>query len=123
MRVLGPAIKIPFWDHWETALLGQILAEALLANFCHLKALGPAIEIPFWDHWETALLGQVLAEGLLDANFCQLKAYGPAIKIPFWDHWETALLGQISAGNTNQSMCRAWAHLLGHKSNLLRVFT
>ena len=59
----GPAMKIPFWDHWETALLGQILAERFLeANLCHLSALGPAMKIPFWDHWETALLGQILAE-------------------------------------------------------------
>ena len=99
LRVLGPAIKIPFWDHWETALLGQILVEGLLeGNFCHFGALGAVIKISFWDHWETALLGQILAEALLEANFCHLKAPGPAIKIPFWDHWETALLGQIPAG-------------------------
>jgi hypothetical protein len=67
---LGAVIKISFWDHWETALLGQILAEALLeANFCHLKAPGPAIKIPFWDHWETALLGQIPAGKLLEAAF------------------------------------------------------
>jgi hypothetical protein len=59
LRALGPAIKIPFWDPWETALLGQILAGSLLeANFGNLRALGPAIKIPFWDPWETALLGQ-----------------------------------------------------------------
>ena len=59
---LWPAIKIPFWDHWETAVLGQILAGSLLeANFGNLRALGPAIKIPFWDHWETAVLGQILA--------------------------------------------------------------
>ena len=48
LRALGPAIKIPFWDPWETALLGQILAGNLLeAKFGNLKALGPAIKIPF----------------------------------------------------------------------------
>ena len=34
-----PAIEFLFWDHWETAVLGQILAGSLLeANFCHLVA-------------------------------------------------------------------------------------
>jgi len=37
LKAFGPAIKIPFWDHWETVLLGQILARSLLeAIFCHL---------------------------------------------------------------------------------------
>ena len=45
LRAFGPAIKIPFWDPWETALLGQILAGSLLdANFGNLRALGPAMK-------------------------------------------------------------------------------
>jgi len=55
----GPSAReFLVWDHWETALLAQILAGSLLeANFRHLRALGPAITIPFWDHWETAPFG------------------------------------------------------------------
>ena len=63
-----------FWDHWETALLGQILADGLLeANFCRLRALGPTIKIPFWDHWETALLGQILAGEPFGSKFRQFE--------------------------------------------------
>ena len=64
----GPSvgyIEFLFWDHWETAVLGQILAgrsrEVTGANFCHLVAPRPPIEFLFWDHWETAVLGQILA--------------------------------------------------------------
>ena len=64
----GPSvgyIEFLFWDHWETAVLGQILAgrsrEVTGANFCHLAAPRPPIEFLFWDHWETAVLGQILA--------------------------------------------------------------
>ena len=63
-------MKIPVWDHWETALLRQILAGSRLeAAFCHLAAPRPAIEFLFWDHWETALLGQILAEGPVGGTF------------------------------------------------------
>ena len=80
-RAFGPARKKPFCDHWETAILDQILARSFLeAIFCHLRAFGPAIKISFWDHWETALLGQILARSLLEAIFCHLKAFGTAIK-------------------------------------------
>ena len=93
-----PAIKNPFWDPWETAVLGQILASSLLeANFWHLAAPRPAIEFLFWDPWETAVLGQILARSLLEAKFWHLAAPRPAIKLPFWDPWETAVLGQILA--------------------------
>ena len=109
LRARGPAIKIPFWDHWETAVLGQILAGSLLeANFGNWRARGPAIKIPFWAHWETALLGQILAGGLLEANFYHLRARGPAIKIPFWDHWETALWAKFWSG----SFLEAWRELV-----------
>ena len=38
-----PAIKSAFWDHWETAPLGQILVRSLLeANFCPLRAFAEA---------------------------------------------------------------------------------
>ena len=64
------AIKFPFWDPWETAVLGQILARSLLeAKFWHLAAPRPAIKLPFWDPWETAVLGQILARSLLEARF------------------------------------------------------
>ena len=53
---------LSFWDHWETALLGQILADGFVeANICNLRAPRPAIEFSFWDHWETAAFGQILA--------------------------------------------------------------
>ena len=59
------AIEFLFWDHWETAVLGQILAgrsrEVTGANSCHLAAARPPIEFLFWDHWETGVLGQILA--------------------------------------------------------------
>ena len=100
LRAFGPAIKGAFWDHLETAVLGQILARSLLeAMFCHLRAFGPAIKGAFWDHLETAVLGQILARSLLEPDFGTLAAYGPAIKTAFWDHWETAVLGQILAGS------------------------
>jgi hypothetical protein len=64
-----PTIEFLVWDHWETAVFGQILAGSLLdANFCHLAAPGMAIEILFWDHWETPGFGQILAGSLLEAN-------------------------------------------------------
>ena len=93
-----PAIKLPFWDPWETAVLGQILARSFLeANVWHLVAPWPAIKVPVWDPCETAVLGQILARSLLEANFWHLAAPWPAIKVPFWDPWETAVLGQILA--------------------------
>ena len=77
LRAFGPASKIPFWDHWETALLDQILARSLLeAFFCHLKAFGPAIKIHFWDHWETALLdpfGPNPGQEPFGSNFLQFE--------------------------------------------------
>ena len=107
LRAFGPAIKSAFWDHWETAVLGQILARSLLeANFCHLRAFGPAIKSAFWDHWEMADLGQILARSFMEANFWPLAAPRPAIKIPsviigkrpFWvKSWPGAFWKQISA--------------------------
>ena len=65
LAALRSAIEFLFWDHWETAVLGQILAgrsrEVTGANFCHLAAPQPPIEFLFWDHWEKAVLGQILA--------------------------------------------------------------
>ena len=65
LAALRSAIEFLFWDHWETAVLVQILAgrsrEVTGANFCHLAAPRPPIEFLFWDHWETAVLGQILA--------------------------------------------------------------
>ena len=66
----GPSvgyIEFLFWDHWETAVLSQILAgrsqEVTGANFCQLAAPLPPIEFLFWDHWEKAVLGQILGHG------------------------------------------------------------
>ena len=60
-------LKYLFWDHWETAVLCQILAgrsrEVTGANFCHLAAPRPPIEFFLWDHCKTAVLGQILAGG------------------------------------------------------------
>ena len=65
LAALRSAIEFLFWDHWETAVLGQILAgrsrEVTGANFCHLAAPRPPIEFLFWDHCKTAVLGQILA--------------------------------------------------------------
>ena len=47
LAVLRSAIEFLFWDHWETAILVQILA-------------GRSREL-FWDHCETAVAGQILA--------------------------------------------------------------
>jgi len=52
-----------FWDHWEMAVCGQILAGSLLeSNFFHLAAPRSAIDFLFWDHWETAVFGKILAK-------------------------------------------------------------
>ena len=44
LAALSSAIEFLFWDHWETAVLGQILAgrprEVTGANFCHWRPLG-----------------------------------------------------------------------------------
>ena len=94
-KALGPAIEFRFWDHWETAPSGQILAGEPSGSL--LGASG-------------SLLGaQILARSLLEANFCHLEALRPAIKLPFWDPWETAVLGQILAG----SLLRAFWEPLG----------
>ena len=90
-----PAIESAFWDHWETAVLGHILARGLLEpDFGTLVACQPAIESAVWDHWETTFLGQILARNLLEPHFGTLVAWSPAIKSAFWDHWETAVLGE-----------------------------
>ena len=48
----SPAIKSAFWDHWETAVLGQILAGSLLEpNFGPLAASRPGIQNAFWDYF------------------------------------------------------------------------
>ena len=63
-----PAINSAFWDQWETAVLGQILARILVElDFGTLVAWNPAIESAFWDHWETAVLSQILARRFLGA--------------------------------------------------------
>ena len=84
LRGPGPAIKIPFWDPWETVLLGQILAGSLLeANFGNLRALGLAIKLSFWDPWETALLGQILAGEPFGRKFRQFEGpLGRQAKFP-----------------------------------------
>ena len=47
LAALRSAIEFLFWDHWETAVLGQILAgrsrEVTGANFCHLAAPWPRL--------------------------------------------------------------------------------
>ena len=60
LAALRSAIEFLFWDHWETALLSQILAgrsqEVTGANFCHLAAPRPLLNFssgtigkrPFW---------------------------------------------------------------------------
>ena len=52
LAALRSAIEFLFWDHWETAVLGQILAgrsrQVAGANFCHLAAPRPPIEFFFW---------------------------------------------------------------------------
>ena len=73
-----PAIETPFWDHWETAVLGKILARSRLEPaFGALVAWSPAIKGAFWDHWETAVLGQILARSLLEPDFGTLVAWNP----------------------------------------------
>ena len=65
LAALRSASEFLFWDHWETAVLGQLLAgrsgEVTGANFCHLAAPQPPIEFLFCDHWDMAVLGQILA--------------------------------------------------------------
>ena len=65
------AIEFLFWDHWETAVLVQILAgrsrEVTGANFCHLAAPRPPIEFLFWDHWDTAVREVIGGYGRLRA--------------------------------------------------------
>ena len=59
-----PTIKSAFWDHWEMAVLGQILARSLLEpDSGTLAACRPAFKSAFWDHWELGRLGQILAFG------------------------------------------------------------
>ena len=83
-----PAIKSAFWDYWETAVFGQILAKSLLEpDFGNLEASRPAIKSAFWDDWETAVFGQILAGSLLDPDFGNLEASRPAIKSAFSDYW------------------------------------
>ena len=60
LAALRSAIEFLFWDHWETAVLSQILAgrsQAVTgANFCHLAAPRPLLNFssgiigkrPFW---------------------------------------------------------------------------
>ena len=68
-----PAIKSAFWDPWETAVLGQILARSLLEpDFGILVPWSPAIKNAFWDPWETAFLGQIMARSLLEPDFGNL---------------------------------------------------
>ena len=54
LAVLRSAIEFLFWDHWETAILVQILA-------------GRSREL-FWDHCETAVAGQILAGRLREVT-------------------------------------------------------
>ena len=60
LAALRSAIEFLFWDHWERAVLSQILAgrshEVTGANFCHLVAPRPLLNFssgiigkrPFW---------------------------------------------------------------------------
>ena len=77
------AIKTAFWDYWETAVCGKILAGSLLEpDFSNLEASRPAIKSAFWDYWETAVFGQIVARSLLEPNFCNLAASGLQLKTP-----------------------------------------
>ena len=72
-----PAITSAFWDHWETAVLGQILAKSLLEpDFGTLVAWSPATKSAFWDHWKKAVLGQILVRSLLEQYFGTLVQAG-----------------------------------------------
>ena len=62
------AIEFLVRAHWETAVLGQILAGRPReitgghgSKFLPLAAPWPQIEFLFWDHWERAVLGQSVA--------------------------------------------------------------
>ena len=97
------AVKSAFWDHWETAVLGNILARRLLEpDFGTLAACGPAIKSAFWDHWATAVLGQILAGSLLEADFETVGQFsapsGIIGKQPFWAKSWPSLLGAALKG-------------------------
>ena len=100
-----PASKGAFWDYWETAVLGQILAGSPLEpDFGNFEASRPAIKSAFWDSWETAVLEPKPGREPFGARFWQfagLAGSPAASKRAFWDYWETetAVLGQILAGS------------------------
>ena len=100
----SPAIKIAFWDPWETALLGQILARSLLEpDFGTLLAWNPAIETAFWDlilgkqpfwakSWPGAFWSQILGPCWLGVMQLKLPS-GILEKQPFWAlSWPGAFL-------------------------------
>ena len=95
-----PAIKGAFWDYWETAVLGQILAGSPLEpDFGNFEASRPAIKSAFWDYWETAVFEPNPGREPFGARFWQFAGFPAASKRAFWDYWETAVLGQILAGS------------------------
>ena len=59
LAALRSAIEFLFWDHWETAVLVQILD----GGHGRLREQISAIWRPLGRrlHWETAVLGQILA--------------------------------------------------------------
>ena len=95
-----PAIKGAFWDYWETAVLGQILAGSPLEpDFGSFEASRPAIKSAFWDYWETAVFEPNPGREPFGARFWQFAGFPAASRRTFWGYWETAVLGQILAGS------------------------
>ena len=63
LAALRSAIEFLFWDHWETAVLGQIRAgrSQEVMGGRHLAGPQPPFEFLFCDHWDMAVLGHILA--------------------------------------------------------------
>ena len=86
--------KRAFWDYWDTAVLGQILAGSLLEPECgHLRASRRQVNAPSGTIGKRPVLGQILARSLLEPNFGNVRASRSAIKLAFWDDWGNGRFG------------------------------
>jgi hypothetical protein len=118
LKAFGPAIKIPFWDHWDTALFGPNPGrEPFGSKFLGIwRPLGRQVKFPSGTlrkrpFWAKSLPGAFWKQssGLWRPLGWLLKSPSGILgKRPFWaKSWPGALWKQISA------ICRPLGHLLG----------
>ena len=93
-----PANESAFWNHWETAVLGQILARSHLEKyFGNLAPFNQLLKLPSGIIGNGPLWAKSRREAFFGAKCTSFDTFQEAIKICFWKPWDRTVLGQILA--------------------------